>query len=61
MQDLALVYLQRALEEAIRAGGNALLDDLFSKLTDRQLDALVGLLGAVKRRRETQQQARAGQ
>ena len=34
MQELALMYLRRALEEALKAGGNTLLDDLFVKLTE---------------------------
>jgi hypothetical protein len=51
MQELALMYLRRALEEAVKAGGNTLLDDLFSKLNVKQIDALIGILEVVKRRK----------
>ena len=51
MQDLALVYLRRALEEALKAGGETLLDDLFGKLTEKQVDALIGILEVVKKRK----------
>ena len=51
MQEIALMYLRKALEEALRAGGNTLLDDLFEKLTVKQIDALIGILEHVKRRK----------
>jgi hypothetical protein len=52
MQELALLYLRKALEEAVKAGGNTLLDDLFSKLTPKQIDALIGILEHVKARKQ---------
>ena len=55
MQELALMYLRKALEEALKAGGNTLLDDLFSKLTEKQVDALIGILQVVKERKRTAQ------
>jgi hypothetical protein len=51
MQEIALMYLRKALEEALKAGGNTLLDDLFEKLTVKQIDALIGILEHVKRRK----------
>jgi hypothetical protein len=51
MQELALMYLRRALEEALKAGGNTLLDDLFGKMTERQIDALIKILEVIKRRK----------
>ena len=51
MQELALMYLRRALEEALKAGGNTLLDDLFVKLTEKQVDALIGILDVIKKRK----------
>lgn len=51
MQELALMYLRRALEEALKAGGETLLDDLFGKLTEKQVDALIGILEVVKKRK----------
>lgn len=59
MQELALFYLRKALEEALNAGATTLLDDLFSKLTEKQVDALIALLEVVKRRK-TQKQAKTG-
>ena len=41
MQELALMYLRKALEEALKAGGNTLLDELFQGLTEKQIDALI--------------------
>jgi hypothetical protein len=51
MQELALMYLRKALEEALKAGGNSVLDDLFAKLNERQIDALIGILQHVKGRK----------
>jgi hypothetical protein len=51
MQEIALMYLRKALEEALKAGGNTLLDDLFSKLNEKQIDALIGILEHVKKRK----------
>jgi hypothetical protein len=51
MQELALMYLRRALEEALKASGNTLLDDLFGKMTEKQIDALIGILQVIKRRK----------
>jgi hypothetical protein len=59
VQELALMYLRKALEEALRAGGTTLLDDLFAKLSAKQIDALVGILQAVKERK-TQQTVSVG-
>ncbi|MDA4133472.1 MAG: hypothetical protein OK454_10175 [Thaumarchaeota archaeon] len=57
MQELALMYLRRALEEALKAGGNTLLDELFQGLTEKQIDALIKILQVVKARKTT---AKAG-
>ena len=41
MQEIALMYLRKALEEALNAGATQLFDDLFAKLSVKQVDALV--------------------
>jgi len=51
MQELAMMYLRKALEEALKAGGSKLLDELFSGLTEKQVDALIGILQVVKSRK----------
>jgi hypothetical protein len=55
MEELALLYLRKALEEALKAGGNAFLDDLFGKMSERQIDALIKILQVVKSRKQTAQ------
>lgn len=57
MQELALMYLRKALEEALKAGGSKLLDELFAGLSEKQIDSLIGILQVVKRRK-TDTQAR---
>jgi ABC-type branched-subunit amino acid transport system ATPase component len=52
MQELALLYLRKALEEALKAGGSKLLDELFSGLNPKQVDALIGILTVVKARKQ---------
>ncbi|MDA4131946.1 MAG: hypothetical protein OK454_02295 [Thaumarchaeota archaeon] len=57
MQELALMYLRKALEEALNAGATQLFDDLFAKLSVKQVDALIGILQTIKSRKTT---AKAG-
>jgi hypothetical protein len=53
MQELALMYLRKALEEALNAGATQLFDDLFAKLSVKQVDALIGILQTIKSRKTT--------
>lgn len=55
MQELALMYLRKALEEALNAGATQLFDDLFAKLSVKQVDALIGILQTIKSRKNTAQ------
>ena len=55
MQELALMYLRKALEEALNAGATQLFDDLFAKLSVKQVDALIDILQTIKNRKNTAQ------
>jgi hypothetical protein len=59
VEGLALLYLRKALEEAIKAGGSTFLDEMFSGLSEKQIDSLIGILQVVKRRK-TQTQSKVG-
>lgn len=55
-QQMALMFLQRAMEEALKAGGEKLLDELFSGLSEKHIDAIMGILRVVKERKASQGQ-----
>jgi hypothetical protein len=60
MEELALLYLRKALVEAIKAGGSQFIDSLFSGLTVQQIDALIRLLDLVRARKTQQTQSKTG-
>ena len=60
MEELALLYLRKALGEAMKSGMTTFFDELAEALTAEQLSFLIGILDRVKKRKTTTINAKTG-